>query len=447
VKAILFYALFFLASGGAFAALYRLHRRGGLDALTPRRAALAGGALLALGFAIAETPVFFEDFVDAYSAGGKAILAGKDVRELFANGAHGFVNVPIVAVVFAPVAVLPARLAALVFFAAGVAASAALWLLLVRVAQLGRGAALVLGVLVALNGPLLNSLREGNTSHFALLAVVAALLLARQGKELLAGALIGAACLVKLPLLVFGAYFAITGRIRAAFGAGLVVGAAGLSSIALFGLDVHRLWYETFVASASDRPIAAFNVQSVAALIARFERTGDVLCDWAPGPLGQGGRAFAAAVSVLTVLTVIAVCGRARWLEREHDARSDALGRDIEWACVLILACVTSPLAWSHYYCFMLLPIALLLGPRHDFLGKRGALAVASIAALLVTLPVAWPGCNVEQKLRDALPLALAFYKIAVAHYLLGAYLLLGCLLALRSRLSAPRAAADRCAA
>ncbi len=36
----------------------------------------------------------------------------------------------------------------------------------------------------------------------------------------------------------------------------------------------------------------------------------------------------------------------------------------LEFSCVLVIVHVLSPLAWSHYYCMLLLPWALYLGGR-----------------------------------------------------------------------------------
>ena len=38
----------------------------------------------------------------------------------------------------------------------------------------------------------------------------------------------------------------------------------------------------------------------------------------------------------------------------------------MEYLIVLVLACISSPLSWSHYYAWMLLPIAFLLATRQS---------------------------------------------------------------------------------
>src|SRR5690606_41377962 len=111
------------------------------------------------------------------------------------------------------------------------------------------------------------------TGHFALGAFTAALAALRHGRQSRSGALLGAAALFKRPLLLFGGYFALRGRVRAALGGGLVVGGAVGLSILVFGWDAHVVWHERFVAHAADHPVSAFNVQSVPALVARWVRS------------------------------------------------------------------------------------------------------------------------------------------------------------------------------
>ncbi len=88
----------------------------------------------------------------------------------------------------------------------------------------------------------INSLREGNTTHFILLALAAALLLIERGRDLAAGAIIGFCATIKLPLLLFGAYFVSRGRWRAATGGFAAVAAVGGDfSILVFGTDARAV--------------------------------------------------------------------------------------------------------------------------------------------------------------------------------------------------------------
>src|SRR5574341_2027402 len=140
---------------------------------------LAGAAIQIVLWLISEPTALFGDFYKAYYS---------TAERLWREGAHatwdfdetsevGFVNIPIVAWLFVPLVSLGEEAAGWTFLALGIAATAGAWVLLTRLArpQAKIGAALLFFFLV--NGPLANSLREGNMTHFMLLLLVVALLL------------------------------------------------------------------------------------------------------------------------------------------------------------------------------------------------------------------------------------------------------------------------------
>ena len=390
-------------------------------------------ALSAGMFVVSEPHRPFEDFVEAYYAGGVSVLEGRtQMEELFARGVHGFVNLPILAFVFAPLAIFPPDVASVLFTVAGVLACMVAWRQLVLLADLDDAGAVTLAFLFALNGPLMNSLREGNTSHFALAAFTAALVALRQDRQVRAGALLGAAALFKLPLLLFGVYFALRGRLRAALGGGLVVGGAGALSILIFGLDAHVLWHERFVAHAADHPVSAFNVQSVPALVARWVREGGGLYDWDGYPVGSSLRRWAslptaAFFASAAVAAVVSKGPPARWFtvsEREREA---------EQLMVLVLACIASPLAWSHYYAWMLAPAAFVLAKSKGLVRAPVDRGLAWGAILVASLPVVWPPAPPGGLLERV-------YVLLLSHYLFGGALLFALLCAGRWRLGRARA-------
>lgn len=362
----------------------------------------------------------FADFVSAYYAGGAMALSGTtDTESLFGQGVHGFVNIPIVTWVFAPFALLPPYVAAGLFFALGVAAMVATWRWLVSLAELDPRGGALLALLMVTNGPLMNSLKEGNTSHWALFAMVYALVSLRANRPVRAGLVLGFATIFKLPLLLLGVWAALRGHLRAALAGGLVLAAAGSASFLLFGVETHVVWYERFVAAAGKHPIAAFNVQSFAAFVARWTQAPEALCSWDTIALAPHESTIAS----VAVALLFASCGAALlWSKRVTRPRATAHGgRELEFIMIAFLACLTSPLAWTHYYCWALLPIAFLL-PSQKNAGKTRVSALLWVAIVLVSLPVAWPWCSPSG------PLALV-YTSFVSHYLTGGVLLLALLI------------------
>ncbi len=422
MRTLLIYSIYLSTSVAVLFLVRRLERTGGLARIRAWQTVCAASAFGLTIFAISEPRHRFEDFVDAYYAGGAIVLGGGGVDQRFARGVNGFVNLPILAYAFVPFAVLPPAVAAGIFTALGVLAVVYTWRLLVKELCLDRYRAALLLALFLANGPLMNSIREGNTSHFALLAVTLALLELRRSRDLWAGFLIGVAGLFKLPLLVFGAYFVVRRRFRAAAGGALAIGSAALLSVLVFGLDAHLTWYRQFIASAGENPLAAFNVQSFSALMARLERGGG-LCDWNGHPLSRLGRSVASGSALLLYAVSLIAAIRPRGsATRSAPSRAEL---ELEFLVVLMLACTTSPLAWSHYYALCLLPVAFMLEPGSRVLDTPATRALGCLAIFGVSLLVVRPVC-------EGLGIFAVPYSLLVSHYLFAGIAIL--LLLLRER-------------
>jgi hypothetical protein len=383
---------------------------------------LGGLALAALLVAVLRPAAWasLPDFDKAYYPAGRKALAAP--ATLYDAPIVDFVNVPLVALLFAPFAGLPephARLAfALLGALAVVVAAVALW----RFTRPGpwRWAAAV--ALLALCGPLHYSFALGNLSHVLLPLLLAAFAADRAGRDALAGALVGLAALIKIPLLVLPLSFLLRRRWRALAGfAVTVAGLAGLSLL-LFGFDLHRVWFERCIRPFAEGPLGAYNVQSVDGFLARLTTKGGRQ-DFSP--LAVGPAFHAARLTLLAVLagTVLVVCSA---------RAAGPATATLDLAIALALALVASPISWTHYYAFLLLPLWLALAgwiapPRA---APWRALGVAG--ALLVLLPVlAAPG--------RAGPALLALHR-ATAHspHFVGGVLLLAALLAARWEATRP---------
>ena len=162
----------------------------------------------------------------------------------------------------------------------------------------------------------------------------------------------------KLPLLLFGAYFVVRRDWRATLGFAGVCVATGVLSLLVFGWDVHRHWFETCVLPFSRQWIAAFNVQSVQSFVFRLQAPLALLRDWQPFTPDAGQRM--AGYAAVGVLYAIALAAGIRAAARGGSGVSAELRQTREFLLVLCLAIVSSPLSWSHYYAWLLLPAALV---------------------------------------------------------------------------------------
>jgi alpha-1,2-mannosyltransferase len=373
---------------------------------------LAGTAIHFALWQISEPAIIFSDFFKAYYSAGEAVLTD-EVAALYREGAEvTFVNMPILAFLFAPLARLDDPDAGWIFLALGLTAALASWAILARIGRYRASSAALLAFIFLVNGPMVNSLREGNTTHFLLLLLTLVLLLWRAGWDYSAGLVLGFCALFKLPLLLFGAYFLLRRRWRILAGgatmAALIIGL----SLWLFGLATHVAWYRVCVEPFMQGVIPAFNVQSIDAFLLRLSTGAALLQDWLPMPLPPVYRAVRTILLLAIYGAAVALIWRGGRREPLPRVSGDLSARDlIEFSLVLTIALVTSPLAWTHYYLLLLLPWALyqggLLSLPDDTLSRSlmwGALALTSLPVLIPNLS---PGVAAELMARTVVSMWL----------------------------------------
>jgi alpha-1,2-mannosyltransferase len=401
---------------------------------TPHVLALGCGLMGILAFAVSDPHIPFHDFMIAYYPAGQAVLdEPAALRALSERGVAGFVNLPIVAYAFAPFGALPAPVAMALFTALGLGLILGAWRLLVATAGLKGADAWLLALLFAANGPLQNSLREGNTSHMVLFALAAALALLHAGRSASAGVVLAAAAVLKPPLALFALFFALRRDLRGTLAFGGVGIGLGLLSVAVFGPAQNLHWFQVCGLAFSDQWLGAFNVQSIPAFVARLDVGTTDLRNWQALSPSAGQRLTAQAATGLlyVVAAVVALISLRSYGAR--DAAGDTGRLDLQFLLVLCLAVVSSPLSWSHYYGWLLAPAAFFLGARHA--QPSLARGLGWLAVFLLT-PLVWP-------LRLPPPFADIYAAFAVSHLLFGGLLTFG-LVAWRLAVAAhvPRAAA-----
>jgi hypothetical protein len=374
---------------------------------------LGAVALLCLYSTGRGTP--FGDFDKAYYPAGRLVLtAPAELYDCARDDGLCFVNVPIVALLFAPFSMLPLAAAHLVVATCGIAAVvAAVWLLCTLVQATGWQRYAVIA-LVVLNGPLFYSLRLANLTHVVLAVVVLAMLWLLSGKEARAGSLLALGALIKPPLLIWLPYFVIRRRWRAA--GWMTAGLLGLvaASVAFFGVGLHAVWVRQFVTGISARPVGAYNVQSINGFLVRLTMSG-TLVNWRPVPVGPGFRIAQGLIAGAVISGVLVTA----MLAGPPGTRTARL---LEQAAVLCVLLLLSPISWTHYYCLLLVPMAAYLTetlpvPRHGWW-----MVVSCFAGLLVSLPVTlWVPAH---------PVYGAIVaRVLLSHYFFGCVLMLSLLL------------------
>ena len=343
---------------------------------------------------ISEPELLFSDFYKAYYPAGQALLRDgpRQTWALGEDASLAFVNLPILGYLFVPLALFERPTAGFLYLGIGATAVVAMALLLARWLQLRAREFAVLVALFAANGPLVNSLREGNTTHIVGLILVVSLICICSGRQFLAGVLLGFCTVVKLPLMLFCAYYVATQRWRIAAGAILAISVLGLASVLVFGSEVNIGWYDKCVAPFLTGVVGAFNVQSIDAFLLRLGTGTTLLWDWEPVEVSLGHRIARYLIIGAILAGVLFLMWRAN-RSRQPSLESDRTAlTGLEFVLVLSVALVVSPLSWVHYYLFLLLPAALAVGGRPFANGdEKGVRWLIFGGLTLASIPVAIP--------------------------------------------------------
>jgi hypothetical protein len=370
---------------------------------------------------ISEPELLFSDFYKAYYPAGQALLRDgpRQTWQIGEDTSLAFVNLPILGYLFVPLALFDRPTAGFLFLGIGTAASLAMLLLLAHWLQLRGRKFAVLVMLFAANGPLVNSLREGNTTHIVGLLLVMSLIFICSGRQFLAGMFLGFCALVKLPLMLFCVYYVLLQRWRIATGAILASSFLVFLSFLVFGSDINIGWYHTCVAPYVSGVVGAFNVQSIDAFLLRLATGATLLWDWEPVEVSLAHRVarhLIVGAILAAALVLMWRATRARQLSPKGD--TTALPA-FEFALVLNLALVVSPLSWVHYYLLLLVPSALQIGGRlFDEAHQSATHWLIYGGLMLASMPIAIPDL-------DETPLGPLAARTAVSVWLFGALLML----------------------
>ncbi|MEX5219293.1 MAG: DUF2029 domain-containing protein [Nitrospira sp.] len=361
-----------------------------------------------------DPPIPFLDFTQAYYPAGRAIL--EDVSRVYARisaceatAVCGFVNIPIVALLFSPFSVLSLHSAHLLFALLSLIGVMATVYMLWFISDASFPRKYVIVFLFVVNGPLFYSLKEGNLTHFVLLLLVAGVLCLARGRDSWAGFFFAMAAIIKLPLFLFAGYFVAGRRWSVLRGYGATV--IGVCSVSLLyaGWTSHIEWYREAVLPFADKGLSAFNVQSIDGFLLRLGEDAR-LYDWKPSEVGVEFR-------LLRHFVAAALLGMSWLIFMKRPNRNDMQAVSVELSMVLCVALMISPVSWTHYYLLLLLPLSLYAGQNLAIPSRGGWLAMFTVCVLLISPPVTfvtpsgWFSAQVVN-------------KFLISHYLGGAMLL-----------------------
>lgn len=374
-------------------------------------------------FDVSAPDKLFKDFLKSYYPAGELLWV--DPAEMYRKGVGGFVNLPLLAAPFTPISHLQPESACAIMALLSIGALLASMFMLFRMGDFHGKGRLVLVCLFLVNGPLYYSLREGNLTHIIFPLMILALVCLGRGWEVPAGLLLALCGAIKLPLLLFVVYLAARGRWKAFASAMLFMGGLVAASVGIFGQELHAIWLDRAVLPFMGRPIAAYNVECVDGFLARLFRPNNLLNF---GPLDMG-----APFSVLRWSARAILLGLAGFAMLRSGPPRSRIQLNSEFCIVLLLALLLSPVSWTHYYLFLLLPLALAVGralPRPRVPLETALLCAAAVLVSLPNTPMTLPAWVGRGQLSNML----------VSRFFFGGLLLLGVLLVRHARTGAAAA-------
>lgn len=323
---------------------------------------LAFGAMMATFIFLNTQPLMkfvFWDFTECYWLAGHLVWKGPQaLAGAYSFDTLVFVNLPVVAYLFAPFGLMPPMVAAIVFSLIGVGAVALIWQMLVRMYGLDSRESAILVFALLVFGPLIYSFKVGNTSHFVLAMLLGGIALIRSGKGYAAGAFFGLAAVIKPALLIIGVLYFVRGRWSVvAGGASVLIGSVALSLL-IFGWDMHVLWYESSVQPYAGNPVIAYANQTLQGMVARFEDGGPYDYNYSMHVLSDGAR-LAAQVLALIVVAAVAF---AIWTSGRFFRPTNG-DIELETLIVVMFTLIFPAAAWAHYHVW-LLPVLVVLWAR-----------------------------------------------------------------------------------
>jgi hypothetical protein len=374
---------------------------------------------------LSEPPILFSDFFKAYWVAAEH-LWNNGLSATYPFTIRGnWSNLPVLAWPFALLVPFGREAAAWIYLGIGYLTIAATWLMLVRLARLRTPMAAALACLFLLNGPLLNALREGNSTHFVLFFLVLGLWLWEERQEFASGLALGLSAAIKPPLLLLGVYFLLRRRWPIVAGGAATIAVVALSSLALFGYAAHLEWYNETVGFNLGKAMPAFNVQSIDGFLIRLQTGATEMLYWGPldpTPLHKAAR-----------LTVIAaIIGFFAWMMIASERRGETAPRGapgphdfMQFSVLLIVALVISPLSWNHYYIYLLVPAALVVGDRLPGSDDVVTRVLFWTGYVFASLPVIMPDFTTLRPEPPQTPLMEIFAVTLVSSWVFGAFIML----------------------
>ena len=320
------------------------------------------------------------DFFKGYYHAGRKLFRNPDV--LYDEYCYGYVNFPLLAYIFVPLSELPKEIAGNIFFVIGYLSLIPFGYLLIKSTHLTSWKMWLMIAILALNGPLDYSIKMGNTTHMIALTMLVAIFCYQRGREWLAGILLGINGLIKIPLIIPAGYFLVRRRWKVVGGGILVAGLVLTASLLIIPYSLNYQWVNSCILGNAGNPMAAFNNQSVVGFLARAIIPESHFFEWIPITPPPAFKLYSIiALSVIILPTIIVIFYK--WLSNRSSSETT-----LEFSIVLVCSILISPISWTHYFAFLLIPTAYYLGGEFGQNPGKWHNLLFGVSLLLLSFPL-----------------------------------------------------------
>jgi alpha-1,2-mannosyltransferase len=326
------------------------------------------------------------DFANNY-AGAAVLRAGGMLYDAQAPLLTGYDNPPLTALLTMPLTFFDLQTAIRLFFGLNtllLVASVALLFMSMRGYLLTYPYWLIAVALVVNLDPVLDSLLLGQTDAVILMLLVISFWAYRRGRDVMAGAPLGLAAMIKISPVLLILYFLLKKEKRVFASAVAVMLLLGGASLLLAGFEVHAMFVTEILPKLLAGSAHVEN-QSLNGFFNRLFLEGQFITGLADVPPLFQARLLTMVCSLLIVV------GAAYLVGTKRASRTDPRA-DLEFSLVVIILPLISSIAWHHYMTWYVLPLLVLLNPRlrerlRRTVGKA-VLVVGVLSYLILTVPV-----------------------------------------------------------
>lgn len=226
--------------------------------------------------------------------------------------------------------------------------------------------------------PIVKAFRLGQTTQLVTTLLFLGYLALASRREVWGGVALGLCAVLKIPATLFGAFLLLTRRWRASIAFFAIGAISAVLSVALFGWDIHRVWFHDVIKVNWGTVFTALNNQSFVSQSMRMV-SDESLVSYTPVPLPPE-------IALLQWILVVAIT--LLWIKERRRLPSTENRLDLDFVMCIALMPFVYPVFWIHYFLFTLVALIILWRFVLEEVHKRRVLLACLLTGVFVPAAV-----------------------------------------------------------